>query len=347
MSEKVFLTGACGFIGTRLLEALVGRGQAVRALSRRPNLKPEPPPGFGWTDGGPMASPLVEWVRGDITDRESLLRGMEGCSQVYHLAAYAKNWAPDPKTFFEMNVQGMRNVFDAAAQLGVQRVVWTSTCLTLGPSRPGEVVDEDTPRLSDHCFVDYERTKCTAEAEAIGRAGEGFPVVVVNPNRVYGPGHLTEANSATLLIDRYDRGTVPVLPNLGIDIGNWVLIDDVVQGHLLAMEKGRIGQRYILGGENASLARLFELVDQISGKRHFKVPMLRIIPLIFAHFQQIRARWLGIYPQITPGWARLYMTDWAQSSAKAERELGYRPTPLAEGLRLTYAWLQRVRQERS
>ena len=347
MNKKVFLTGACGYIGTRLLEALVGREEPVRALSRRPELKPEPPPGLGWTGGGPLASPLVEWVRGDVADRDSLLRAMEGCSQVYHLAAYAKNWARDPQTSFAVNVQGMRNVFDAAAQLGVQRVVWTSTCLTLGPSPPGGVVDEDTPRRTGRHFVEYERTKCIAEAEAFARAREGFPVVIVNPNRVYGPGYLNEANSATLLIDRYDRGKLPMLPNRGVNVGNWVLVDDVVQGHLLAMEKGRIGQRYVLGGENASLARLLALVDLVSGKRHFKIPMLRITPMVFAYLQQIRARWLGVYPQITPGWARLYMTDWAQSSQKAERELGYRPTPLAEGLRLTYAWLQRVRQERS
>ena len=347
VNEKVFLTGACGFIGTRLLEALVARGQAVRALSRRPNLKPEPPPGLGWTGGGPLDSPLVEWVRGDIAGRDGLLRAMEGCSQVYHLAAYAKNWAPDPQVFFATNVQGARNVFDAAARLGVRRVVWTSTCLTVGPSRPGEVIDENTPRRTDRFFVDYERTKSIAEQEAIGRAGEGFPLVIVNPTRVYGPGHLTEGNSVSRLIDQYDRGKAPILLNRGVNVGNWVLVDDVVQGHLLAMEKGRPGERYLLGGENAPLARLLRLVDEISGRRHLKIPVFRPGAMAFAWFQKKRAEWLGIPPLITPGWVRLFLADWAHSSEKAERELGYRPTPLADGLRSTYAWLQRVRQERS
>lgn len=346
-SGKAFLTGANGFIGTRLIEALVNRGQPVRALSRRPNPQPTPPPGFGWKDGGPLASPLVEWVRGDITDRDLLVRGMEGCSQVYHLAAYAKNWARDPATFDAMNIQGMRNVFDAAARQGVQRVVWTSTMLTFGPTPPGQVHDEDSPRTTDRFFADYDRTKTLAEQEALRRAAEGFPVVIVNPARVYGPGQLTEGNSVSLLIDQYDRGKVPFLLNLGKNVGNWVFIDDVVQGHLLAMEKGRIGQRYILGGENASLKQFFRLVDQVSGRRHFQVPVFRFSALVFAWFQKKRAEWFGIYPQITPGWVRMFLVDWAYSSEKAQRELGYRPTPLAEGLKITYEWLQRVRKERA
>jgi len=346
-SGKAFLTGANGFIGTRLIEALVNRGQPVRALSRRANPQPTPPPGFGWKDGGPLASPLVEWVRGDITDRDSLVRGMEGCSQVYHLAAYAKNWARNPATFDAMNIQGMRNVFDAAARQGVQRVVWTSTMLTFGPTPPGQVHDEDSPRTTDRFFADYDRTKTLAEQEALRRAAEGFPVVIVNPARVYGPGQLTEGNSVSLLIDQYDRGKVPFLLNLGKNVGNWVFIDDVVQGHLLAMEKGRIGQRYILGGENASLKQFFRLVDQVSGRRHFQVPVFRFSALVFAWFQKKRAEWFGIYPQITPGWVRMFLVDWAYSSEKAQRELGYRPTPLAEGLKITYEWLQRVRKERA
>jgi nucleoside-diphosphate-sugar epimerase len=270
---------------------------------------------------------------------------MEGCTRVYHMAAYAKNWAPDPQTFHAMNVQGMHNVFDAAQKHGVERVVWTSTCMTVGPSDRGEVIDEATPRRTDRYFTDYERTKSIAEQEAVCRAREGLPVVIVNPTRVYGPGHLTEGNSVSLLIDQYDRGKAPILLNRGVNVGNWVLVDDVVQGHLLAMEKGRIGERYLLGGENASLARLLQLVDEISGKRHLKIPIFRPGAMVFAYLQQKRAEWFGVHPQITPGWVRVFLTDWAHSSEKAVRELGYRPTPLAEGVRVTYEWLQRVRRE--
>jgi nucleoside-diphosphate-sugar epimerase len=346
-SEKAFVTGATGFIGTRLIEALVQRGQAVRALSRHATPRPDPPPGFGWADGGPLASSLVEWVRGDITDRDSLVRGMEGCTQVYHLAAYAKNWARDPKVFYDMNVQGMRNVFDAATRQGIHRVVWTSTMLTLGPSPHGRVWNEDCPRITNRFFAEYDETKTIAEQEALRRADEGEPVVIVNPARVYGPGRLTEGNSVSLLIDQYDRGLVPFLFNLGVNVGNWVYIDDVVQGHILAMEKGRIGQRYTLGGENASLKRFFRLVDQVSGRRHFQIPVFRYSALVFAWLLKKRAEWFGVYPQISPGWVRMFLADWAFSTEKAQRELGYRPTPLADGLRRTYEWLQRVRRERA
>jgi len=345
-SGKVFVTGANGFIGTRLIAALVERQETVRALSRRLKAQPDVPPGFGWQDGGPLASPQVEWVRGDITDRESLLRGMEGCTRVFHLAAYAKNWARDKQTYFDMNVQGMRNVFDAAAQQGVQRVVWTSTSLTLGPTPRGEVFDEDSPRITPRFYTEYEETKTIAEQEALRRAEEGLPVVIVNPGRVFGPGHLTEGNSVVLLMDQYDRGLVPFLLNRGKNVGNWVYIDDVVQGELLAMEKGRLGQRYILGGDNASLREFFRAIDQASGKRHFQVPVFRYSALVFAYLLKKRADWFGVYPQITPAWVRVFATDWAYSSAKAKRELGYRVTPLVEAVRHTYEWLQRVRKER-
>jgi len=346
-SKKAFVTGANGFVGTQLVAALVQRGQAVRALSRRANPRSDPPPGFGWTDGGPLASPLIEWVRGDITDRDSLVRAMEGCAQVYHLAAYAKNWSPNPATFFEMNVQGMRNVFDAAAKQGVERVVWTSTIVTLGPTPPGQVGDEQSPRITSQYFTEYEETKAIAEHEALQRAKDGFPVVVVNPTRLYGPGHLTEGNSVSRLIDEYDRGLAPVLLNFGRNVGNWVYIDDVVAGHILAMEKGRIGERYILGGENASLKEFFRLINLVSGKKHFQVPMARYIPLGFAWLMKKRAEWFGIYPPITPGWVRTFLADWVYSTKKAESELGYHVTPLAEGLLRTYEWLERVRKERS
>jgi nucleoside-diphosphate-sugar epimerase len=294
-----------------------------------------------------LASPLVEWVRGDITDRDSLVRAMEGCARVYHLAAYAKNWARNPRTFFEMNVQGMRNVFDAAAERGVERVVWTSTMVTFGPTPPGQVFDENSPRITNKFFTEYEETKTIAEQEALGRAREGFPVVIVNPSRLYGPGHLTEGNSVSRLIDQYDRGLVPVLLNFGKNVGNWAYIDDVVEGHILAMEKGRIGERYLLGGENASLKEFFRLIRLVSGKRHFQVPLVRYTPLAFAWILKKRAEWFGAYPQITPGWVRTFLADWAFSTQKAERELGYRVTPLVEGLRRTYEWLLRVRKERS
>ncbi len=342
-THKVFVTGGTGFIGTRLVQALIDRGHAVRVLSRQ--TAPEPPPGFDWPDGGPWRHRRVELVRGDVTDPDSLIRAMKGCSRVFHLAAYARNWAPDPQVFFEVNVRGTRNVFHAAEESGVRRVVWTSTIMTFGPTPPGVIGDEDMPRITDRFYTEYEETKTIAEREALGRAREGFPVVIVNPTRVYGPGHLTEGNALSTLIDDYDRGKVPILPNRGVNVANYALVDDVAEGHLLAMEKGRVGQRYILGGENVSLKEFFRIIDRVSGKRHFQLPIFKIMPLLFAVFQKKRAQWFNVYPRITPGWVRTFLTDWAYGCRKAQQELGYRPTPLVEGIRTTYRWLQRVREE--
>lgn len=353
-TQKVFVTGGTGFIGTRLVEALIDRGETIRVLSRRAD--PKLPPAFDRQDGGPWPpigasssmsdrwAERVELVRGDISDRDSLVRGMEGCSRVFHLAAYAKNWARDPQTYFDVNVQGMRNVLDAAGELGVERVVCTSSIVTLGPTPPGVVGDEDTPRITDRYYTEYEESKTVAEREALRHAQEGLPVVVVNPTRVFGPGHLSEGNALSRLIDEYDRGRMPFLLGRGLNVGNYVLVDDVAQGHILAMEKGRPGQRYILGGENVSLRDLLRMVDRVSGKRHLHLPTFRIVALLFAEFQKKRAEWLDVYPRITPGWVKTFLVDWAHSSEKARRELGYRPTPLVEAVRITYEWLQQIRR---
>jgi farnesol dehydrogenase len=168
--------------------------------------------------------------------------------------------------------------------------------------------------------------------------------VIVNPTRVYGPGLLTEGNVLTELIDQYDRGRVPILFNRGVNVGNYVMVDDVARGHILAMERGRIGQKYILGGENASLLELFRTVDRVSGKRHFQIPLFKYGPLVFAKLLQKRAEWFGVYPKVTPGWVETFSADWACRSDKARSELGYVPTPLQIGIEQTYRWIMELRQ---
>jgi len=330
----IFVTGGTGFIGTKLVNALVARGHTVRCLSRSASNK----------EG--LSHERISFVPGDILDRASLEKGMQGCSQVYHLAAYAKNWAKDPKEFFRLNVDGMQNVFDAARVNGVQRVVFTSTIVTFGPSLPGEIRDESMPRNTFRYYTEYEESKVVAERKALDQAAAGFPVVVVNPARVYGPGKLTEGNTVSLMIDLYDRGKVPVLLDGGVDVGNYVLVDDLVEGHILAMERGAIGGRYIIGGENASLKRIFELVDEVSGKKHLQFRLPPRIAMVYGAIEQKKAEWLGIYPQITPGWVETFLQDWAYTCAKAERELGYRYTPLKEGIRRTYEWLLEQRKKK-
>ncbi len=326
-ATNVFVTGATGFIGTKLVNELVRKSHSVRALSR------------STSNRSGLEHERIKIAVGDILDRRSLERGMEGCSQVYHLAAYAKNWAPDKHVFREMNIDGMRNVFEAAKSTGVKRVVFTSTIVTFGPTKPGVVGDETMPRMTQHYYTEYEETKAVAERVALEYASNKFPVVIVNPTRVYGPGKMTEGNSVSLMIDQYDRGMVPVLLNRGVNIGNYVYVDDLVRGHVLAMEKGKIGERYILGGENVSLEKVYRTVDEVSGKKHFQMNLPPALANIYAKEEQLKAEWLGLYPQITPGWVDTFLQDWVYSCAKAQKELGYIVTPFKEGVRATYRWL--------
>jgi farnesol dehydrogenase len=340
----VFVTGATGFIGTRLVQELARRGHIVHALTRRDN--PEVPPGFLPDEKPDFNHPNVRLVRGDVADVESLRRGMTGSTQVYHLAGYAKNWARSPQTYIDINVTGLRNVCELALELGVNRVVWTSTLLTFGPSRPGHVGDETSRRTTNEAMTQYEASKTAGQQVAEEFVARGLEVVTVNPTRVFGPGHFHEGNATSLVIDMYDRGKAPFIAG-GKKVGNWVFVEDVVQGLILAMERGRSGEKYLLGGENLSLKQLLQLVDKVSGRRHFQITVRRPAAMTYAWVLKKRAEWFGIHPQITPAWVRVFLTNWACTSAKAERELGYRFTPIEEAVRRTYEWILRVRAERA
>ena len=336
--ETVFVTGTTGFIGSKLVEILLERGFCVRGLCRPRTFSN--PPGREAVLEKLVNHPNFQCVDGDITDPESLRQGMLGCDFVFHLAAYAKNWSPDPAIYTHLNVDAMRSVFQIAKELQVRKIVWTSTIVTFGPTKRGEIRDESSsPRLRDTYFTVYEKTKTIAEQEALHWAKKGLPLVIVNPTRVYGPSLFSEGNAVVQLILDYVKGKAPFLPNRGINVGNYAFVDDVALGHLLALEKGRVGERYILGGENASLREFLKLVDEVSGKRHCKLPLLKIGPLLFSWFQEKRAKWFGIHPRITPGWVRTFLVDWAYSCEKAKQELGYAPISLREGLQKTWNWL--------
>jgi farnesol dehydrogenase len=333
-SGRVFVTGGTGFVGDRLVAALLARGRSVRGLARPTSRRSA-------TNTGQL-----EWATGDILDRDSLRRGLAGCTEVFHLAAYARNWAKDPSLFFRINVEGARNVFEAAAKAGVRRILYTSTVVVFGPTAPGVVGSEEMPRATPRFFTEYEESKAAAEKEALTLAARGLPIVAVHPTRVYGPGKMTEGNSVSLMIDQYDRGRFPVIPGRGENVGNYVLVDDLVEGHLLAMERGRVGERYILGGENSSLEGFLRLVDELTGRRHLQLGLPRPVALLYAGLEKRKAEWLGIYPRVTPGWVETFLADWAFTSAKAEKELGYRITPLRDGIRRTIDWLHGKRSRR-
>lgn len=322
-----FLTGSTGFIGNALLKALVSRGDTVHILVRR-RLK---------TDL--QEHPLVRVFTGDVTDIASICRAMEGCTRVFHLAAMAKAWSKDPGLLEKTNVDGTANVLDCALRQQVERVVFTSSAGTIPPSDQLSDCDENSVQNLEP-LTGYALTKARAEKICREYAARGLHVVIVNPSRVYGPGLLTESNAVTRIIDLVGKGKWRIIPGDGTSYGNYVFIDDVVQGHLLAMEKGLSGERYILGGDNLTFSEMFNLIKKVSGsgKKIFRIPAGLLLSV--AHLMVLASRISGTSPVITPEWVRNYLRHHRISSEKAQKMLGYQVTPFETGVYQTVKWLE-------
>ena len=322
---KVFVSGATGFIGIQLVKRLVEEGHTVHALYRSES-KVEL-----------IRHPKVKSFKGDILDKLSLEKAMEGCEEAYHAAAFAGVWSKDPSLIYRLNVDGALNVIEAAGHQGVRRVVVTSTAGILGPSER-EAVHESSPAPGTF-FTDYEASKFRLEQKLLGRKGSNPEVVIVNPTRVYGPGYLSESNGVTKMIKQYMEGSWRLIPGDGHSSGNYVFVEDVVTGHLLAMKKGRPGERYVLGGENISYNQLFGFVREASGvrKRLFKIPMW--IMLAAAGMMKGVSKITGRPPLIVPNLVRKFNHNWIVSSKKATDDLGYHPMKASTGIQQTVQWI--------
>lgn len=324
---KIFLTGGSGFIGSRLTERLIIEKHEVTLLLRDPGKDL-------WFDRNKL-----KIIEGDLFDTVKLIEGMEGCELVFHLAAYTKPWSKDPLIPYRVNVTGTVNILESALKAGVKRVVLTSSCGTLGYSDNGSVVNELTVR-DKPLFTPYEKTKAEAEQRAIEFCSKGLEVVIVNPSRLYGPGFLTSGNSMTRIIRGYLRGTWRIVPGKGNAVGNYVFVDDVVDGHIKAALRGVSGEKYILGGENLSFSALFNIIGEESGNKrlmiHFPLSIIRAIIKIIRMGSGI----LGKPPAITEDWIEKYMKDAVISSDKAISRLDYKITPFRTGVRKTIEWLR-------
>lgn len=322
---RVFVSGATGFIGIQLVKRLIEQGHEVHALYRSES------------KADLIRLPGVRLFKGDILDRESLDLAMETCKEAYHVAAFAGVWARDRGMVFRLNVDGALNVIDSAGRKGVRRVVLTSTAGILGPSEK-EAVHEASPGPASF-FTDYEASKYQLEQKLLGRT-EGNPeVVIVNPTRVYGQGLLSESNGVSRMIKQYVKGKWRFIPGNGKSSGNYVHVEDVVSGHLLAMQKGKAGERYLLGGENISYLQLFNLVREVSGirRRLFKVPLW--IMLTAAILMVGISKLSGRTPLIVPNLVRKFNRNWIVSSEKAIRDLGYQPRGAKTGIEQTVKWI--------
>ncbi|MGF7079119.1 NAD-dependent epimerase/dehydratase family protein [Mucilaginibacter sp. UYCu711] len=325
----IFITGATGYIGQQLALKLAEDGHIIHALIRDEQ------------KGVLLAHPNIILFNGDILNRLSLLKAMTGCEQVYHLAALASVWNKNPNAFHILNVDGLKNVLDCCIEVNIKDVLFTSTAGVVGHAENMQAVCELTnpdPKLETL----YEKSKVEAELLLKEYNKKGIRGIIVNPSRVYGPGLLTESNGFTRLMKMYIEGHWKIKPCNGKSIGNYVYIDDTVDGLISAMEKANPGERYLLGGINATYNEFFELVDQLTGvkRKMYNVPLP--VMLLMSRIQLLMAEVFGKQPLITPPFVRKYNKHWIVTSAKAECELGYHITPLKDGVAKTLHWLTKT-----
>ncbi|MBB6111864.1 dihydroflavonol-4-reductase/farnesol dehydrogenase [Mucilaginibacter lappiensis] len=323
---KVLVTGATGFIGRQLTLALANAGHEVKALCRN-------------TDHPYLIKhPNIEPVLGNILYKQSLARAMDSCEQVYHTAAMAKMWCRNTDDYHETNVTGTQNVLEVAKTCKVQKLVYTSTCGVWGPTIKHPMTETD-PRITGFPIA-YERTKYLAELEVQSFVKQGLPVVIVNPSRVYGEGPITDSNTVGKMVSGYLKGKWRIIPGNGEQVANYAFLDDVVAGHIAAMDKGITGERYILGGHDISFNDFFKTLQQVSGKQ---LSMIRI-PLkaieIYSRLEWLKTRLTGLSPVFLPEFAERLKYDQKYCSSKAVTHLGYTITPFVEGLQKTVNYLK-------
>ncbi|MFO8236204.1 MAG: NAD-dependent epimerase/dehydratase family protein [Bacteroidales bacterium] len=327
-----FITGATGFIGASLVNYLVKEGHQVKALVRSKEKASE------------IFHEKVQLYVGTLSETSVIEEATEGVDGIFHLAAFAQPYAKDKTLYNKINAEATKALFNIAYKKNIKRIVFTSTAGTFGPSWD-EPVNENTVRSHDF-FNEYESTKFIAEKIAKDFVLNGLDIVIVHPTRVYGPGRLSKSNAVTLMIKKYVQALWYVIPGGdGSKIGNYVFIEDVVKGHVAAMNKGIAGEQYLLGGENKSYEDFFKMLRTLSGKNHmlFKVPVWALS--VFAAVQMKIALLLNQNPLLPPKWVKKYLYNWAVSSKKAREQLDYNVTPLKDGFAKTIEWVKTQQYE--
>lgn len=318
---KAYVTGATGFIGGHLVRTLVERGDSVKALIRDP------------AKGGPLKKLGVELVIGDILDESSFEGTMEGSDALYHLGNVARWWLPEKSLFYRINVEGTRAIFSEALRAKVPKVIYVSSLAT-GAEKKGEMITEEADHTGE-LGSDYSRSKYMGEKEAFRmHREEGLPLVVLNPGVVFGPGDLKQ--SGKTVID-FMNGRFPAMMFEDSYVP-LVYIDDTIKSHILALEKGKIGERYIVVGYNLSLGELFKLLSEITG---IPVPKRKLPPALvklIAYVSEFHSFLTKKPPKLTIDMVRAMEIGAMGDSTKAREELGLEFTPLRESLIKTVNW---------
>jgi dihydroflavonol-4-reductase len=322
---KALVTGSTGFIGAAVTRRLLERGVEVRVLVRRDS------------DLRNLVGLKVEQVYGDLRDTATLRQALSGCHRLYHVAAHYALWAPDPRIFYDINVTGTRNLLEAARDAGIERIVYTSTIGAIGLPPGGGLGTEETPVSPAQMSGHYKRSKYLAEQEVLKLARAGLPVVIVNPSAPIGARDIKPTPTGQVIVD-FMKGRMPAFIETGM---NLVDVEDIAVGHLNAMEKGRIGERYILGNQNLMLREVFAILSRLTGvpAPTIKLPRLALLPLAYAN------QWLADYvtrrpPRIPLEGVKMAKYVMHYDCTKALRELALPQTPVEVALENAVRWFR-------
>jgi dihydroflavonol-4-reductase len=317
------VTGAAGFLGSHVARQLVARGEEVRVL-----LRPS-------SQNRAIADLPLEYVTGDLRDAASLDRAMKDVKRVFHVAADYRLWAKHSKDIYDSNVGGTKNILAAAKRAGVEQFIYTSTVATIAvdrPVRPNESTDSKLEEMVGH----YKRSKWMAEREALKAAKEGLPVIVAMPTTPVGPWDWKPTPTGKIIVD-FLNGSMPGYVETGL---NFVGVEECAAGHLLVAEKGKIGERYLLGGENLTLKQLLDTLARITGLRAPSMKIPHGVALGAAYASTIFSRMIGRVPGITIEGVKIAQHMMFVDCARAQKELGFKPGAVSAALDRAVRWYE-------
>jgi len=320
---RVFITGATGFVGAHVARSYAAEGAVLRLLTRKSSR----------LDG--LAGLDAETVVGDLRDPASLRSAIEGCDTLVHVAADYRLWVRDPQEMYAANVDGTRELLKMAREVGVQRVVYTSSVATMGFKSDGTIVNEETPVSLDDMIGHYKRSKFLGEQEAIKAARAGQHVMILNPTTPIGPGDAKPTPTGRIIVDFLNK-KFPAYVDTGL---NLVDVGEVARMHVVALDRGMPGERYILGGENLTLKQILDRMSAITGLPSPTMKVPHAVAMGFAFFDEtITGKLRGKEPRATVEAVRMGKKMMFASSARAERDLGFKVLPIYNALRAAIDW---------